>query len=33
MASGDESYKGDIGIIKDRIVKIGDLSRLSSGEP
>ena len=28
--SGDESYKGDIGIIKDRIVKIGDLSRLSS---
>ena len=28
--SGDESYKGDIGIINDRIVKIGDLSQLSS---
>ena len=28
--SGDESYKGDIGIINDRIVKIGDLSGLSS---
>ena len=28
--SGDESYKGDIGIINDRIVKIGDLSLLSS---
>ena len=28
--SGDESYKGDIGIINDRIIKIGDLSGLSS---
>ena len=28
--SGNEAYKSDIGIIKDRIVKIGDLSRLSS---
>ena len=28
--SGNESYKGDIGIINDRIVKIGDLSGLSS---
>ena len=28
--SGNEAYKSDIGIINDRIVKIGDLSRLSS---
>jgi dihydroorotase/N-acyl-D-amino-acid deacylase len=28
--SGDEPYKSDIGIINDRIVRIGDLSQLSS---
>ena len=28
--SGDQAYLSDIGIINDRIVKIGDLSRLSS---
>jgi len=28
--SGDEMYKSDIGIINDQIIKIGDLSKLSS---